>query len=361
MQDYRTQVVVLGGGPAGGAAALELAQGGYAVVLLERQTTLGWKIGETLPPEARVHLQRLNHWQRFQNAGHRPCHGIVSCWGSSVPVERDFMINPYGHGWQLDRAKFEGHLLQAAENAGCQLFYGAEALAIRYESHQWRLETSVGEFRSQWLLDCTGRQGMIAKKGLAGSFEPLQDYVCLYCLLTSATRSDRDGRTYVESQPSGWAYSALMPSGLRIVAFLTDRDLIAQEMPTTQWMQERIGETSQIKGLLRDNGYGPIEQVYEVNAASGRYQNFTGSHWMLVGDAGMTFDPLSGWGTTKALVSAAAAVQTIINGNDYQAACELLWNSYLRQYRDYYLAELRWPNSLFWSRRHLIHRNPLYL
>ena len=55
MQHFRTTILVLGGGPAGGAAALELAQAGCHVVLLERQPMLGWKIGETLPPEARVH------------------------------------------------------------------------------------------------------------------------------------------------------------------------------------------------------------------------------------------------------------------------------------------------------------------
>ncbi len=354
MQSYQTTVLVLGGGPAGGAAALELAQAGCDVVLLERQTTSGWKIGETLPPEARVHLQRLKHWETFQQSGHLPCYGIVSCWGSSVPVEKDFIMNPYGHGWQLDRAKFESALLQAAEDAGCQVFYGAEASTVQYQSQEWLLETSVGEFRAEWLLDCTGRNGLFAENGLAGSFEQLQDYVSLYCILNSPTGKDRDGRTYIESNQFGWVYSALMPNGSRIVAFLTDRDLISSATTASQWLQQRIQEGSEIKRLLQDNAYPPIEKVHQVNATSGRYQNFAGSRWILVGDAGMTFDPLSGWGSTKAIVSAAAAVQMVLSGSNYQAACEELWKSYLRQYRDYYLAELRWSDSPFWSRRHQI-------
>ena len=354
MQHYRTTILVLGGGPAGGAAALELAQAGCDVVLLERQKTPGWKIGETLPPEARFHLQRLKHWETFQQSGHLACYGIVSCWGSSVPAERGFIMNPYGHGWQLDRAKFEDALLQAAGDAGCQIFYGAEARAVQYQSKQWHIETSTGEFNAEWLLDCTGRKGILAEIGLGGLFEQLQDYVSLYCVLNSAEGTDRDGRTYVESHPSGWAYSALMPSGSRIVAFLTDRDLIPSRAAPAGWMQQCVQEGSQIKRLLNEHAYSPFEKVQLVSAASGRYQHFAGSHWILVGDAGMTFDPLSGWGSAKAIVSAASAVQMVLNGSDYQAVCEELWKNYLMQYRDYYLAERRWSEAPFWSRRHQI-------
>ena len=351
---YRAKVLVLGGGPAGGAAALGLSQAGCDVVLLERQNTPGWKIGETLPPEAKVHLQRLKHWEVFQQSGHLPCYGIVSCWGSPIPVERDFLMNPYGHGWQLDRVKFESALLQAAQDAGCRIFYGTEAYGIQYNSNEWCLETSVGEFHAEWLLDCTGRKGLLAKQGVAGSFESWQDYVSLYCVLHSGTGTDQDGRTYVESYPSGWAYSALMPNRSRILAFLTDQDLIPVDITAAKWVQQQIQGGSQIKQLLNNHAYFPIEKVRQVSASSGRYPNFSGSRWILVGDAGMTFDPLSGWGSTKAIVSAEAAVGMVLSGSDYQATCEQLWQSYLRQYQDYYLAEQRWSDSPFWFRRHRI-------
>lgn len=352
LKRFRTDILVLGGGPAGGAAALELAQAGCEVVLLERQATSGWKIGETLPPEARSHLQRLKHWETFQQSDHIANYGIVSSWGSSVPVEVDFMMNPYGHGWNLNRSRFENDLLQSASDEGCQVLLGTEASALQYHSNQWHIATSTSEIVTQWLLDCTGRKGILAQQGLAGTFETLQDYVSLYCVLDSAEREDRDSRTYVESHPTGWAYSALMPSGSRIVAFLTDRDLIPAGIAPAQWMRQCIQEGSLIKQLLKKHDYKPFEKVHLISAESGHYHHFAGPHWMLVGDAAMTFDPLSGLGSAKALVSAAAAVQLVINGIDYQATCEELWRNYLVQYRDYYLAERRWSDAPFWSRRH---------
>jgi flavin-dependent dehydrogenase len=50
-------VVILGGGAAGSAAAIQLAQRGFEVALLERSRYGGRRVGETLPPEAYRFLQ----------------------------------------------------------------------------------------------------------------------------------------------------------------------------------------------------------------------------------------------------------------------------------------------------------------
>src|SRR5438093_3141498 len=58
-------VVIVGGGPAGSAAALALARAGRSVAVLERSRYEQARIGETLPPRARVPLAQLGVWERF--------------------------------------------------------------------------------------------------------------------------------------------------------------------------------------------------------------------------------------------------------------------------------------------------------
>lgn len=261
------------------------------------------------------------------------------------------MLSPYGHGWQLDRATFERELLQAAADAGCRVCYGTESRSISRSSGQWCIETQTNLFRSEWLLDCTGRNSVLGPR-IGGEFEQLEDYVSLFCILDAATTNDKDARTYVEAYEDGWAYSALMPNSSRIVAFLTDRELVPSASDLASWLEARVSSDGPIGRLLKERGYPTIEEVHLVNATSGRYNQFINNRAMLVGDAGMTFDPLSGWGSAKAMVSAASAVRAILGGTDFQGACEELWNDYLVKYRDFYLAERRWADSPFWSRRH---------
>ena len=66
LRDYHYEVVVLGGGPAGIAAACAAAESGCRVALLESTPWLGGPLWRTLPDEhlprpARFWLDRLSH------------------------------------------------------------------------------------------------------------------------------------------------------------------------------------------------------------------------------------------------------------------------------------------------------------
>lgn len=99
-------VVVAGGGPAGCAAALVLARAGRTVLLADAGTGPP-KVGETLVPAGRVLLGDLGVADRVLGSGHLPCYGSLSAWGSADLHAVDFINDPYGHGWHLDRRLFD--------------------------------------------------------------------------------------------------------------------------------------------------------------------------------------------------------------------------------------------------------------
>lgn len=345
----RTFALVIGGGPAGGFTALELAQQGCDVVLLESQSKPGWKIGETLAPEARIHLQRLRIWNDFVAQGHLPCHGIVSVWGSETPLAKDFIFNPHGHGWQLDRSRFESALLRAAAAAGWEIYFNTSLTNLVRHNGQWCADTTAGMIQAEWIFDGTGRRAAVAAQ-FAGAYKQYDDLVSVFVLAESPLATDADSRTYVEALPHGWCYTALIPNGQRVVTFQTDRSLMCGA-PTAEWFWGQLSLESPIRKLLIQHEYQFVGTPQIAAAHTGRFEQCSGPGWIAVGDAAMTFDPLSGQGTAKTLESACQAVRAILHADDYQTRCDQMWNAYLAEYKRIYAMEKRWAALPFWSQR----------
>src|SRR6185295_674918 len=128
-----------------------------------------WKIGETLPPATRPFLQQLGALSCFESGFHLSSYGNLSSWGSQELVATDFIFNPYGHGWQIDRALFEQQLTETAQSAGACLWYGAKLSDVhRRTGSQWEITVRQSErlraVRTRYLIDATGRRSTVAHR-----------------------------------------------------------------------------------------------------------------------------------------------------------------------------------------------------
>jgi flavin-dependent dehydrogenase len=360
----RYDVVILGGGPAGSATALALARSRCSIAVLESSTYDRVRIGETLPPIARVPLTRLGVWERFIAERHAPSPGNVSAWGQAEPYEEQFIFNAYGPGWHLDRTRFDAMLASAAEQAGTTLFRGARLKScIAMPGGDWEVgfmfDGALRNMRTTFLVDATGRAASHARHhgarrltydrlvGVAGLFRPC------------AAREEPDTRTLVEACELGWWYSAGLPNGRLITAFMTDADLLPSGVTGVRehWRRqlERAPHThARVAGRLSDT---PLRVV---TARTDKLDRVTGPRWLAVGDAALTFDPLSSHGITTALqcgLSAGSTIERWSNGQrdalvEYERDAQTDFDHYLRARAVQYGRERRWPASAFWRRRH---------
>ena len=109
------------------------------------------RIGETVPPTIMQPLIGLGVHDEFLAGGHIAAPGTVVCWGDDEPWETDSIANPYGHGWHLDRARFDAMLLTAAVRAGAQMHQLNSFGTVEHGPDGWRVE--VGErlvLRAPW-------------------------------------------------------------------------------------------------------------------------------------------------------------------------------------------------------------------
>jgi len=349
-------VVIAGGGPAGSAAAIHLARAGRRVCLLEAGEAPRQKIGETLPPEARQPLCDLQLWERFRARGHLPSHGNRSAWGSDVLDERDFIFHPQGSAWQLDRRQFEVLLVQGAIEAGATVYHGESLSHCERMSGSWRLRTNSRSLEAAWLIDATGRRSLVAR--LNGVRRIVSDeLVAIHAIAPLGRIRDEDSRTFLEARSEGWWYTALVPDGRRVISYQTDADLLhGQEWRTREWFEARLRDTLHLGPFLEAHDRRITSAPRLTSAHSGRLEQFCGDGWLAVGDATLSFDPLSGQGMLKALLSAQRAAQAIAAGGSealetYAHWNANIWEQYLTSRHAYYQAEERWPECPFWKRR----------
>ncbi len=380
-----TDVLVIGGGPAGAAVAIMLARAGRRCAVLESQSAPAGKIGETLAPEARQILSGLGVWENFLRDGHLASPGNCSLWGGPEPAEKNFIFNPHGSAWQLDRAKFEAMLLAAAESAGARVWRGVAVQSLRRAgdgSGGWEVAAAGRIFRAAWLVDASGRGSAVARQ--LGVTRTVVDRLVAVHVTAPAPVTDTDARTLIEARPDGWWYSARVPGGRRVLAFLTDADLLpgGQAWRTAEWFWQRANETTLIRPALGrwsamsparssdSNRAGTSRSTFDpasdaapaprlTSAHSSRLVACHGDGWVAAGDAAQSFDPLSGEGLFHALFSGQCAGQAlggIFSGAvgalaGYAALNESLWRRFLHHRQIFYASEMRWRDRPFWLRR----------
>lgn len=354
-------VFVVGAGPAGITAALNLAPS-RRVALADLHAEPCLRIGESLLPAARRLLTDMGLWERFLGERHAPWYHNRAVWGSAEAYETDFVRDPEGHGWHLDRARFESWLRHIAVERGTILLAPARLLAINHCNGAWRicLDTPSGrrEAVSRFLVDAGGRGVPVASR--LGARRRVEDrLVCRYVYGTDRTPESSAGSTFVEAAEEGWWYTAPLAGGRRVMAFHTDADLpAAHALSDPKMLLERAGAQHELGSVLSDSGFVPGTEFGVTAAHSAILVPFAGSGWCATGDAALSFDPLSSQGLLNALftgLAAAEAVDSSLSGGsdlaDYCRALHNIYDVYRQHLAHCYGAERRWTKAPFWQRR----------
>lgn len=359
-------IAIVGGGPAGAVAALNLAPSHRVVVIEQRVTPLP-RIGESLPPAARRLLAAMGLWEAFVAERHAACHGNAAWWGDPAWRETDFLRDLDGHGWHLDRARFEAWLRRQAIARGAAIAapvtLHAIARADGKADRAWRisLEGPRGPLvlYARAVIDATGRASRVARQ--LGARRTIDDrLVAGWLHLRDAAPATVGGFTHIVAEPDGWWYTAPLPDGRRVLAFHTDADLAAVRVARDPAaLLARATAHDALAPLIAPCATDLL--AGGVAAAHGAALHpVAGPGWAATGDAALAFDPLSSQGLLNSLYTglavAEATARTLAGDPDaltgYTAAVADIRSAYRAHVARWYRDEARWPHQPFWARRH---------
>jgi flavin-dependent dehydrogenase len=343
------EVIIVGGGPAACAAALSLSAIGLSVCVIA-SANLKKRPTETVVPALPQLLRSLD--ARVALAACEPCFGIVSAWGRQSPAFRPAIANPYGHAWFVHRDRFDAALQEIARKRGVDWING-EAQNMVDGNDGALVSTATRRMHARWIIVATGSPASAAR--LTGQKVIRLDSMVAFWAKLSVPFENR--LLFVEPAEQGWWYLGPADGPGAIACFMTDAASARTLAPSRPTAWNVLFQATRLFQQLHGEPYA--EQVFVALSGLAALPEKHGTHWIAVGDAAASLDPLGSSGTATALDSgrrAAHAIADFLKGNNGALDRYSLWGTRLvkefaMQRRQQYEGEARMRGHVFWRER----------
>lgn len=281
-------VVVLGAGPAGCAAAILCAQNGLRVALLEREAFPRHHAGETLHPGVEPLLRQLGVDSALHAAGFLRHRGSWVQWPSELRFE------PFGEdengpwmGFQAWRATFDALMLDRARQLGVSVQQPCKATGPLLDGRRVTgVQTSLGPLTARFVIDAGGAGHWLARK-LSLSIDRYSPPLLVRFGYVKGDCSVRDEAPALMADEEGWTWTGRVRPQLY------------------QWTKLSWQAAQRPKDIIPDELRG-LDSYGPMRAANVTWRMVTataGEGYFLVGDAGALLDPAASHGVLRGIMS----------------------------------------------------------
>jgi 1H-pyrrole-2-carbonyl-[peptidyl-carrier protein] brominase len=328
----KTDVLIIGGGPAGCAAAMFLAKEGIKPIILEQEEFPRFHIGESMTGEAGAVLRRLGLEEQMLARKYPVKHGVRVFGTNSwfIPVARrdeDWNLH-LTSTWQVRRSDFDAMMLEEAQKRGAKLIRGTAKSALRTEDGGVRGVTmkrpdgSSEEIEADVVIDCSGMATFLANQKVTGP-KYLGSYDKQIAFFTHVKGALRDSGTsgemakdntlifYQKKYHWGW----FIPVDDEVVS-------LGIVVPTAEFQKHKQDREEFFRNYLpqinpeiarRTENIEFVEKVHVIPNYSFQVRGFCGKGFICLGDAHRFIDPIFSFGLSAAVREAEFAVPHIVS------------------------------------------------
>ncbi|WP_108868329.1 NAD(P)/FAD-dependent oxidoreductase [Aquimarina aquimarini] len=353
-----TDVVIIGKGIAGLVLSFLLEKEGINHLVLDRANKKkNMALAETLPPSAIPLLQSLGLYNVFIENVIQKTYGYHSLWGNERIIDHNFFFNPgHNNGLKIDKKAIttslqkgtEKHIVAYEHLSEIQVSKEEISIAITHNGQQRKIECKI-------VIDATGRNRAVLKKLNI----PIKQYDTIRsfsCHVPRIKHPKLVHSVFVESFEHGWGIVSGLDEKTSVFSIFTNKgNSIQKKLKNYKKWPSVLSETS----ILKDFWVNDITiKILGADANSAKPIKVAGENWLAIGDAALSFDPLSSHGITNAIFMAKEASNAIVdclkhNKKDgftsYEKKILSIFDRYWIQRKQLYKTETRWKSSFFWT------------
>lgn len=333
---YDCDVIIIGAGPAGTAAATILAEEkGKKVIVLEKEHFPRYHVGESLIPHCYDTIERLGMVDRLNEKGFQSKQSVqfVNQDGKlSAPFYfAKHSDHPRSKTWQVDRETFDTMMMERAREAGAEVREGVKVIGFIEEEGfivGVKAESDDGahfELRAPMTMDASGRDALFQRKKKWRVRDPKLNKIAIWTNYKGAKRDpgiDEGATTVAYVDGKGWFWNIPLKDDIVSTGIVAERDYLYRdgrdlkeiydrEIKNNKWVEEHLSEGEQ------------FGEYWVAGEYSYRAEHCATDGLILIGDAFAFLDPVFSSGVYLALTSGsmgADAVAEALDKKDTSAA-----------------------------------------
>jgi menaquinone-9 beta-reductase len=298
--------VIVGGGPAGAACAIELARSGRDVILLEKTRTAHHKVcGEFISAEARKLLADLG--LDIWTLGATEVTALSFVCGVQVPrIALPFTATG------LSRFCLDEALLRAATDSGAEVVRGVAVTTLDASERPIVVRGSGKEFRAASVVLATGKhdlRGCMRPHGSMTSFK-------LHLRVSTANAAMLRNLVHLTIFPGGYAGACLVERETVAICWVMERELLKKTGAAWQAQTRYLSVQSDFYGKVLAHAQPLWEKPVAVSAMPYGFVRKRAISQSIypIGDQLAVIPSYTGDGISIALHTGIAAARAILNG-----------------------------------------------
>ncbi|MGJ7514506.1 NAD(P)/FAD-dependent oxidoreductase [Pseudomonas baetica] len=328
---HRHDVVIIGAGPAGCAAAIFCAQQGLNVALLEQAAVCRDRPGETLPPGIEPLLQQLGAGRQVLTGEFVRHSGNWVHWGAT-PQFNAFGGDNSGPwcGFQIPRRLLDSLLLKQALAAGVSVVRPCRATKVILKDNAViGVETDQGVFHATQLIDASGAKGWLARQLALNRLAYSPPLLATYGYASGATAICDDAPSIIANS-NGWYWIAKVGTG--------------------SYTWTRLNFDHRHPDLQPPSEFAHLHPLSGARGADVTWRacgQCAGPGYFIVGDAASVLDPGTSHGVLKAIMSGIMAAHAVVESLAYPVLRQSIQTQYRQWLNDWFERDLSKMRELY--------------